>query len=68
MTVLVPDHLDDALSALADDPGLTVLAGGTDLMVDVNYGRRRPGGRAVAAAGGRAAPAALADPGRGRNG
>jgi CO/xanthine dehydrogenase FAD-binding subunit len=42
VTTLVPDRLDDALSALADDPGLTVLAGGTDLMVEVNYGHRRP--------------------------
>ncbi len=44
MTVLAPDRLDTALSALADDPGLTVLAGGTDLMVEVNYGHRRPDG------------------------
>jgi len=44
VTTLVPDRLDDALSALADDPGLTVLAGGTDLMVEVNYGQRRPDG------------------------
>ena len=44
MTVLVPDHLDAALSALADDPALTVLAGGTDLMVELNYGQRRPDG------------------------
>jgi CO/xanthine dehydrogenase FAD-binding subunit len=44
VTTLVPDRLDDALSALADDPGLTVLAGGTDLMVEVNYGHRRPDG------------------------
>jgi CO/xanthine dehydrogenase FAD-binding subunit len=42
VTVLVPDRLDDALAALADDPTLTVLAGGTDLMVELNYGRRRP--------------------------
>src|SRR5690606_33799082 len=28
----------------ADEPGLTVLGGGTDLMVDLNYGRRRPAG------------------------
>jgi CO/xanthine dehydrogenase FAD-binding subunit len=41
VTVLSPDRLDDALAALAGDPALTVLAGGTDLMVDVNYGRRR---------------------------
>jgi CO/xanthine dehydrogenase FAD-binding subunit len=44
VTTLVPDRLDDALSALADDPGLTVLAGGTDLMVEVNYGHTRPDG------------------------
>ena len=42
MTVLVPDRLDDALAALADDPAPVVLAGGTDLMVELNYGRRRP--------------------------
>ena len=44
MTTLVPRTLPDALAALADDPSLTVLAGGTDLMVDLNYGRRRPAG------------------------
>lgn len=43
MTVLAPDLLADALAALGADPAPTVLAGGTDLMVDVNYGRRRPG-------------------------
>ncbi|MGH9214001.1 MAG: FAD binding domain-containing protein [Acidimicrobiales bacterium] len=42
MTVLIPTRLDDALQALADDPALTVLAGGTDLMVEINAGRRRP--------------------------
>ncbi len=42
--VLSPPSLDDALTALADDPGLTVLAGGTDLMVQLNYGVRRPSG------------------------
>lgn len=42
MTVLAPDRLDDALAALADDPAPVVLAGGTDLMVELNYGRRRP--------------------------
>ena len=41
MTVLAPDRLSDALTALAGDPAPIVLAGGTDLMVDVNYGRRR---------------------------
>jgi CO/xanthine dehydrogenase FAD-binding subunit len=44
VTVHAPDRLDDALAALAGDPALTVLAGGTDLMVDVNYGRHRPEG------------------------
>jgi CO/xanthine dehydrogenase FAD-binding subunit len=44
VTTLLPRTLADALSALADDPSLTVLAGGTDLMVDLNYGRRRPAG------------------------
>jgi CO/xanthine dehydrogenase FAD-binding subunit len=42
VTVLVPDRLDDALAALDSDPALTVLAGGTDLMVELNYGQRRP--------------------------
>lgn len=44
MTVLAPTRLDDAVAALAADPSLTVLAGGTDLMVAVNYGQRRPAG------------------------
>jgi CO/xanthine dehydrogenase FAD-binding subunit len=44
VTTLVPGTLDDALAALADDPSRTVLAGGTDLMVDLNYGRLRPAG------------------------
>jgi CO/xanthine dehydrogenase FAD-binding subunit len=44
VTVHAPDRLPDALAALAGDPAPTVLAGGTDLMVDVNYGRQRPGG------------------------
>jgi CO/xanthine dehydrogenase FAD-binding subunit len=43
VTALVPDRLDDALAALAGDPPPTVLAGGTDLMVEFNYGHRRPG-------------------------
>jgi CO/xanthine dehydrogenase FAD-binding subunit len=44
VTVLAPTRLDDAVAALAADPSLTVLAGGTDLMVAVNYGQYRPGG------------------------
>jgi CO/xanthine dehydrogenase FAD-binding subunit len=43
VTVLAPARLDDAVAALAADPSLTVLAGGTDLMVAVNYGQLRPG-------------------------
>jgi CO/xanthine dehydrogenase FAD-binding subunit len=42
MTVLIPTSLADALDALADHPAADVLAGGTDLMVEVNEGRRRP--------------------------
>ena len=44
MSVLVPASLDDALAQLAADPDLQVLAGGTDLMVEVNMGHRRPAG------------------------
>src|SRR5689334_17526716 len=40
MPVVVPDSLASALSALAAHPDATVLAGGTDLMVEVNDGRR----------------------------
>lgn len=40
--VAVPRSLDAALRALAEAPDATVLAGGTDLMVEVNAGRRRP--------------------------
>lgn len=42
MTVLVPTSLDEALSALADRPDALVLAGGTDAMVEVNMGHRKP--------------------------
>jgi CO/xanthine dehydrogenase FAD-binding subunit len=42
MAVLSPTTLDDALSALAEHPGAHVLAGGTDFMVEVNFGHRRP--------------------------
>jgi CO/xanthine dehydrogenase FAD-binding subunit len=42
MPVTIPGSLDDALSTLAADPEATVLAGGTDLMVEVNDGRRAP--------------------------
>ena len=40
MGVLVPSNLDDAVAALGADPDALVLAGGTDVMVEVN-GRHR---------------------------
>lgn len=42
MPVVVPHSLDEALSALAAAPDAHVLAGGTDLMVEINFGHRRP--------------------------
>ncbi|MFZ9017450.1 MAG: FAD binding domain-containing protein, partial [Ilumatobacteraceae bacterium] len=45
MPVLVATTLDDVLDALDRSPDATLLAGGTDLMVEVNEGHRRfPGG------------------------
>lgn len=45
MTVFVANSLGEVLDALAADPAATLLAGGTDLMVEVNEGHRRfPGG------------------------
>src|SRR3954466_14600490 len=52
MTVTAPTSLADALAALADEPGSLVLAGGTDLMVQVNEGMRRPGPAPVLALAG----------------
>lgn len=43
MSVLLPTSLDEALGLLARGEPPRVLAGGTDLMVEVNYGRIRPG-------------------------
>jgi CO/xanthine dehydrogenase FAD-binding subunit len=42
VTVLIPDSLDRACAQLADHPEAHVLAGGTDFMVEVNFGHRRP--------------------------
>lgn len=42
MAVALPRSLDEALSALAGQPDAHVLAGGTDFMVEVNFGHRRP--------------------------
>ena len=41
MPVAVPTSLVEALAVLAERPGATVLAGGTDLMVECNLHRRR---------------------------
>ena len=42
MPVVAPTTLDGVLDALAADPAAHLLAGGTDLMVEVNFGHRRP--------------------------
>ncbi len=42
-SVHVPQSVDDAVAVLERHPDATVLAGGTDLMVEVNDGHRRPG-------------------------
>jgi CO/xanthine dehydrogenase FAD-binding subunit len=47
MPVHLPVTVDDAVERLAADPAATVLAGGTDLMVEVNDGHRRPDGSVV---------------------
>ncbi|MFI0526258.1 MAG: FAD binding domain-containing protein [Ilumatobacteraceae bacterium] len=41
MSVIVPASLNDALQALARSPHATLLAGGTDLMVELNGGHRQ---------------------------
>jgi CO/xanthine dehydrogenase FAD-binding subunit len=42
MTVLAPVDVDGVLAALRDVPDAHLLAGGTDFMVEVNAGHRRP--------------------------
>lgn len=42
MSVHVARDLDDALDNLSSATEVTLLAGGTDLMVDLNFGRKRP--------------------------
>ncbi len=42
MEFLQPRCLDEALEARAANPGATVIAGGTDVMVEVNFDRLRP--------------------------
>lgn len=43
MPVLLPTTVAEALEHLEAHPGATFLAGGTDLMVEVNFGHRSPG-------------------------
>lgn len=42
MSVVRPRSLDEALEALERAPDAHLLAGGTDFMVEVNFGHRRP--------------------------
>ena len=42
MKVLLPKTLDEALTLRAEHPGSTPVAGGTDVMVDLNFDRLRP--------------------------
>jgi CO/xanthine dehydrogenase FAD-binding subunit len=42
VAVLLPSSVEEAVDALAARPEAHVLAGGTDLMVEVNAGHRRP--------------------------
>ena len=42
MKVAHPRTLDEALEALQRDPDAQLLAGGTDFVVEVNFGHRRP--------------------------
>ncbi|MDQ3096946.1 MAG: FAD binding domain-containing protein [Chloroflexota bacterium] len=42
MAVHVARDLDDALRVIAADERAEIIAGGTDLMVEINFGRRRP--------------------------
>jgi CO/xanthine dehydrogenase FAD-binding subunit len=48
MTVAVPTTLDDAVRLLAEQPDAMLLAGGTDAMVEINEGHRRPDGLVIA--------------------
>ena len=43
MDFLQPTSWADALAARAERPDAVPIAGGTDLMVDLNFDRRRPG-------------------------
>ncbi|MHB8262415.1 MAG: FAD binding domain-containing protein [Acidimicrobiales bacterium] len=40
--IVRPESVEGVLEALDEDPTAQILAGGTDFMVEVNYGHRRP--------------------------
>jgi CO/xanthine dehydrogenase FAD-binding subunit len=42
VNVEIARRLDDALALLAERPAADVINGGTDLMVEINFGRKRP--------------------------
>lgn len=42
MSVLIPHSIAEATQMLAENPDSTMLNGGTDLMVEVNFNHRRP--------------------------
>ena len=42
MPVHIPHTIAEATALLADHPDATILNGGTDLMVEVNFNHRRP--------------------------
>jgi CO/xanthine dehydrogenase FAD-binding subunit len=42
MEVLTPHGLEEALQAMAEHPAAVPIQGGTDLMVELNFDRRRP--------------------------
>jgi len=42
VSVHISKHVDDVLEHLSTRKDATILAGGTDLLVDINFGRQRP--------------------------
>ena len=42
MSTVAPGGLDEVIDVLTSDPDAQLLAGGTDFMVEVNFGHRRP--------------------------
>ena len=42
MSVHISRHVDEALENLSSRTDATILAGGTDLLVEINFGRQRP--------------------------